>query len=88
MLKFNNICLIILSFENIKNFLIELQRNKDLYQKVSKVGTANEIASIAKEFGFQFTGKELKNIPNNLIEGVKIKKQDTSPSYNFGEGGN
>jgi len=77
-----------LSIENIKNFLIELQRNRLLYQEVSKVGTANEIASIAQKFGFKFSGDELKDIPNNLIEGVKIKKQDTSPSYNFGEGGN
>ena len=77
-----------LSLEHLKNFLIELQKKEELYKKVSQVGTANEIASIAKEFGYDFTGEELKNISNKFINGVKIKKQDTSPSYNFGEGGN
>ena len=77
-----------MSIENIKKFLKELQKNQDLYQKVSRVATADEIASIANEFGYFFTGKELKNISNNKIDGVKIKKQDTTPSYNFGEGGN
>lgn len=77
-----------MSFEHIKNFLKELQTRGDLYIKVSQAGTANEIASIAREFGYIFTGEELKSISNELIDGVKIKKQDTSPSYNFGEGGN
>ena len=77
-----------MSIDNIRNFLKELQKKGDLYQKVSRVATANEIASIANEFGYVFTGEELRNISNNLIDGVKIKKQDTTPSYNFGEGGN
>ena len=55
---------------------------------VLSVGTADEIAQIANNSGFQFTGTELKNISKNVINGVKIKSQDTSPSYNFGEGGN
>ena len=77
-----------MSFDQIKKFLIELKANKTLLDKVSSVATANEIALIAAEFGFQFTGKELKEISKNKIEGVKIKKQDTTPSYNFGEEGN
>ena len=56
--------------------------------RLKESGTANEIASIAREFGYIFTGEELKSISNELIDGVKIKKQDTSPSYNFGEAGN
>jgi len=77
-----------LSEDQIKKFLIEIQRNKDLRNMVLSVGTADEIAQIANNSGFQFTGTELKNISKNVINGVKIKSQDTSPSYNFGEGGN
>ena len=55
---------------------------------VLSVGTADEIAQIANNSGFKFTGTELKNISRTVINGVKIKSQDTSPSYNFGEGGN
>tara|TARA_Y100000589_G_C27002245_1_gene567271 strand:- start:465 stop:698 length:234 start_codon:yes stop_codon:yes gene_type:complete len=77
-----------LSFDQLKEFLNELKKNKNLYQKVSMVATADEIANIAKEYGYNFTGQELKNISNQFIDGVKIKTQDTTPSYNFGEEGN
>ena len=77
-----------MSEEQIKKFLIEIQKNKNLLEQVSSVGSADDIAKIANDSGFKFTGKELKNISSKVINGVKIKSQDTSPSYNFGEGGN
>ena len=77
-----------MSFDQIKSFLGELKVNQSLLDKVSSVATANEIASIASEFGFKFTGKELKEVSKSKIQGVNIKMQDTTPSYNFGEGGN
>ena len=77
-----------MSQDQLKEFLQEIKRNRNLYEKVSRVGTANEIASIANSFGYKFTGSELKSIENKELEGIKIKKQDTSPSYPFGESGN
>ena len=77
-----------MSLDQLKEFLQEIKKNKKLYEKVSKVGTADEIASIAQSFGYEFTGNELKSINNKELRGVKIKKQDTSPSYPFGESGN
>ena len=77
-----------MSEDQIKKFLVEIQKNKNLLDQVLSVGTANEIAKIAIDSGFQFTGSELKNISKTIVNGVKIKSQDTSPSYNFGEGGN
>ena len=77
-----------MSEDQIKKFLIEIQKNKNLRDQVLSVETANEIAKIANDSGFKFKGSELKNISNKVINGVKIKSQDTSPSYNFGEGGN
>ena len=77
-----------MTFDQIKKFLIELKTNKYLLDEVSSVATANEIALIASYYGFEFTGKELKEISKSKIEGVNIKSQDTTPSYNFGEGGN
>ena len=77
-----------MSQDQLTEFLQEIKRNRNLYEKVSKVGTANEIASIANSFGYQFTGSELKSIENKELKGIKIKKQDTSPSYPFGESGN
>ena len=77
-----------MSEDQIKKFLIEIQKNKKLRDQVLSVATANEIAKIANDSGFEFKGSELKNISNKVVNGVKIKSQDTSPSYNFGEGGN
>ena len=77
-----------MSEDQIKKFLIEIQKNKNLRDQVLSVATANYIAKIANDSGFKFKGSELKNISNKVFNGVKIKSQDTSPSYNFGEGGN
>jgi len=77
-----------MTFDQIKKFLIELKTNKTLLDEVSNVATANDIALIAAQHGFEFTGKELKEISKSKIEGITIKSQDTTPSYNFGEEGN
>ena len=73
--------------DQLKAFLSELQKNKDLLNAIGKAATANEIAEIASEFDFNFSGDELKAISKDTIPGMKIKKQDTSPSYSFGESG-
>ena len=78
-----------MSKEDLKRFLIDIKSNKELFKNISSVGTANEIALIANKFGYEFTGEDLKNFSNiKSFEGVTIKKQDTSPSYSFGENGN
>ena len=78
-----------MSKEDLKRFLIDLKSNKELFKNISNVGTANEIALIANKFGYEFTGEDLKTFSKvKNFEGVSIKKQDTSPSYSFGESGN
>ena len=75
--------------EDLKRFLIDLKNNKELFETISNVGTAKEIALIANKYGYIFTGEDLKNFSKiKNFEGVSIKKQDTSPSYSFGENGN
>ena len=73
--------------DQLKAFLAELQKNNKLINAIRFAATANEIAEIASEFGFQFSGDELKAASKENVAGVKIKKQDTSPSYSFGESG-
>ena len=73
--------------DQLKAFLTELQKNKELLNAIRVAATANEIAEIASEFGYKFSGDALKAASNENIDGVKIKKQDTSPSYSFGESG-
>jgi len=73
--------------DQLKAFLSELQKNKALLNAIRFASTANEIAEIASEHGYQFSGDELKAASKVNFPGVKIKKQDTSPSYSFGESG-
>ena len=73
--------------DQLKAFLSELQRNKELLNAIRVAATANEISEIASEFGYQFSADELKAASKENIDGVKIKRQDTSPSYSFGESG-
>ena len=77
-----------MSADQLKKFLVAIQSDRQLFEMISAAATANEIAAIASDFGFQFTGEELKSISKENIAGVKVKSQDTTPSYNFGEGGN
>ena len=76
-----------MAIDQLKAFLLELQKNRELIKAIGKAATANEIAEIASQFDYEFSGDELKAISNQTIPGVKIKKQDTSPSYSFGESG-
>ena len=76
-----------MSIDQLKAFLSELQKNKGLLNAIRVAATANEIAEIASEFGYQFSGDELKAASKENIAGMKIRKQDTSPSYSFGESG-
>ena len=76
-----------MAIDELKTFLAELQKNKELLIAIGNAATANEIAEIASGFGYEFSGDELKAISKEKIPGMKIKKQDTSPSYSFGESG-
>ncbi len=77
-----------MAIEQLKKFLKKIQEDKELLAKVKEASTANEIAEIAINYGYEFTGKELKAISKEKISGVRVKSQDTSPSYSFGESGN
>ena len=76
-----------MAIDQLKGFIAELQKNQELLNAIRYAATANDIAEIASKFGYNFTGDELKAASKEKIAGVKIKKQDTSPSYSFGESG-
>ena len=61
-----------MSEDQIKKFLIEIQKNKNLLDQVLSVATANEIAKIAYDSGFEFKGSELKNISNKVFNNFYI----------------
>ena len=60
-----------MAIDQLKAFLSELQKNKELLNAIRVAATANEIAEIASEFGYQFSGNELKAASKGNITGVK-----------------
>ena len=76
-----------MAIDDLKAFIKDLKKNRKLLKAISIAPTANEIAEIAYKFGYEFSGKDLKALAEENIDGVKIKNQDTSPSYSFGENG-
>ena len=63
-----------MSMEDLKRFILALQADKSLLEKVSDVATANEIASVAGDIGFNFTGAELKSISNQNVEPLLLRR--------------
>ena len=49
-----------MALDQLKAFLTELQKNKELLNAIRVAATANEIAEIASRFGYKFSGNELK----------------------------
>ena len=71
-----------------QGFSLRPPKNRELLNAIVKAATANEIAEIASGFDYEFSGDELKAISKENLPGIKVTKQDTSPSYSFGESGN
>ena len=63
-----------MTLDQLKAFLTELQKNKELLNAIRVAATANEIAEIASVFGYKFSGDELKAASKENIAGIKIKK--------------
>ena len=49
-----------MSLDQLRAFLTELKKKKELLNAIRVAATANEIAEIASGFGYQFSGNELK----------------------------
>tara|TARA_B100000965_G_scaffold210196_1_gene175679 strand:+ start:177 stop:353 length:177 start_codon:yes stop_codon:yes gene_type:complete len=49
-----------MALDQLKAFLTELPKNKELLNALRVAATVNEIADIAYGFGYQFFGIELK----------------------------
>ena len=76
-----------MTVDQLKDFHAKPYQNNELLKTINNAAKAYEIAEISHEHGFQFSGDELKAISKSNIPRVKIMRQDTSPSYSFGENG-
>ena len=82
-LRHNGLMLI----NQLKAFLVELKKNEELLNAIENAATGNRIAEKVSGFGYRISIDKLKAISKENFPGLKIKKQDTSPYYNFGNHG-
>ena len=56
-----------MAIDQLNAFLSDLQKNQELLNAIRVAATANEIAEIAWEFGYQFSGDELKQLQKRIL---------------------
>ena len=91
-MKVNPLCFILvinfslikvqMSFDNIRKFLLEMQRDNSLREKVISSSTADDVALIALERGYEFSGDELLRFSGNKVDKVTVRKNDVPGEYN------
>ena len=71
-----------MSFDQIREFLIEMQRDNSLRDDVISSSTADDVALIALERGYEFSGDELLRFSGKKVDKVTVRKNDVPGEYN------
>ena len=59
-----------------------MQNDKILKEKVMSSSTADEVAKIATDLGYEFSGDELLRFSGKKVGKVTVKKKDVPGEYN------
>ena len=70
-----------MSFNEIKNFLKSMQADEDLKHKVLNVSTADDIALIAQNLGYKFSGDDLLRFNGQKVDRVTVRKVEHPGEY-------
>ncbi len=71
-----------MSFDQIKKFLIKMQQDHSLREEVISSSTADDVALIALERGYEFSGDELLRFSGKKVDKVTVRKNDVPGEYN------
>ena len=63
-----------MSFSEIKKFLQNMQSDKDLKEKVLNSSTADDIALIGQNLGYEFSGDDLLRFNGQKVDRVTVRK--------------
>lgn len=61
---------------------MEMQRDDVLRDEVTSSSTADDVALIALERGYEFSGDELLRFSGKKVDKVTVKKNDVPGEYN------
>ncbi len=67
--------------EQLKSFLKKMEGDLLLREKVLSASTADDVALIALDLGFEFSGDELLRFSGQKVGKVTVKKNDVPGEY-------
>ena len=70
-----------MSFAEIKKFLKKMQTDESLKNKVISSSTADDVALIAQELGFSFSGDDLLRFNGQKVDKVTVRKVQHPGEY-------
>ena len=70
-----------MSFVEIKKFLKKMQADESLKNKVINSATADDVALIAQELGFSFSGDDLLRFNGQKVDKVTVRKVQHPGEY-------
>ncbi len=70
-----------MSFAEIKKFLQKMQTDEALKNKVISSATADDVALIAQELGFSFSGNDLLRFNGQKVDKVTVRKVQHPGEY-------
>ena len=70
-----------MSFAEIKKFLKKMQKDESLKNKVISSATADDVALIGQELGFNFSGDDLLRFNGQKVDKVTVRKVQHPGEY-------
>jgi predicted ribosomally synthesized peptide with nif11-like leader len=71
-----------MSLDQLRAFLLRMQKDGDLRQRVLAAATADDVAQIALGLGYEFSGDELLRASGQRFDRVTVRKNDIPGEYN------
>ncbi len=70
-----------MSFKEIKKFLLKMQKDENLKNKVVSLSTADDVALLAQELGYSFSGDDLLRFNGQKVDRVTVRKVEHPGEY-------
>ena len=70
-----------MSFSEIRKFLKKMQLDDDLKQQVTSSATADDVALIGQNLGYNFSGDDLLRFNGQKVDKVTVRKVNHPGEY-------
>jgi len=70
-----------MSFADIRKFLKQMQKDEELKNNVIASSTADDVARIAQNLGYNFSGDDLLRFNGQKVDKVTVRKVDHPGEY-------